>query len=109
MIPRLRFPTSSNNSTSSSNTGLSLFGGITLGVGPSGASSENTAPTSSEGNSDSSDNELPQGWRLVSSRNTRKDYFLHIASGHTQWERPTDADSKSMFVDLNIIKLFLTG
>lgn len=54
------------------------------------------APSPSSGSGDG----LPPGWRLVSSRHTGKDYFLHLASGHTQWVAPTDADPKRMPVCL---------
>ncbi|OWZ16987.1 hypothetical protein PHMEG_0009144 [Phytophthora megakarya] len=59
------------------------------------ASTGATGAAGAAGTSSSSD-ELPPGWRLVSSRNSGRDYYLHIASGQTQWDWPTDADTKRL-------------
>ncbi|GMF21607.1 unnamed protein product [Phytophthora lilii] len=115
MISRLRLGgsggTSSNGggSTSSSIFGAaasamsSISGGGSLLPGNSSvesaaaaaaanhAASSGAAPAA--GTSASSAEALPPGWRLVSSRNSGRDYYLHIASGQTQWDRPTEADA----------------
>ncbi|KAI9909403.1 hypothetical protein PsorP6_014736 [Peronosclerospora sorghi] len=61
------------------------------------ASSNATNASGSAGTASTcSSEDLPPGWRLVSSRNSGRDYYLHITSSHTQWEWPTEADTKRL-------------
>ncbi|POM72705.1 Hypothetical protein PHPALM_10544 [Phytophthora palmivora] len=60
------------------------------------AASSGTAGASGAAGTSSTNEDLPPGWRLVSSRNSGRDYYLHIASGQTQWDWPTEADTKRL-------------
>lgn len=114
----------SNSSSNSGSSGAaggthgnSIFSGIVAGSGLSiiGTSSANKPPPSHEplqpgaipSSTSSIDkatgaaisaasDDLPPGWRLVTSRHSGRDYYLHLASGHTQWEKPTEAEPKNL-------------
>lgn len=45
---------------------------------------------SSTASDDSSAEELPAGWKKVTSRSTGKSYYLQISTGATQWEKPVE-------------------
>ncbi|KAK1942180.1 hypothetical protein P3T76_006502 [Phytophthora citrophthora] len=60
------------------------------------SSSTAGAPAAAGTSSSSGSGDLPPGWRLVSSRNSGRDYYLHLASGQTQWDWPTEADTKRL-------------
>ncbi|TMW59495.1 hypothetical protein Poli38472_004564 [Pythium oligandrum] len=85
---KLASATSTNGAaTAATGTGNSIFNAMGLaGVTTSNGDRASIHAASGE--------ELPAGWRLVSSRNSGKDYYLHIASGHTQWDKPTEAEPK---------------
>ncbi|GLE06152.1 hypothetical protein PINS_up015363 [Pythium insidiosum] len=100
-----------NNNNNVTGTGNSIFNAIGFTV-PTGttssllsshqdkgaASATGGAPPSSSSSASTADgagaDDLPPGWRLVSSRHSGRDYYLHIASGHTQWDKPTEAEPK---------------
>lgn len=118
MISRLRFngsnAASNDNGMSNSSTAKSIFSNIGLStIGSNSTTSATATPeakqspdpysdTKSYGDSiinDTNDEiELPLGWRLVSSRHSGREYYLHIATGHTQWDRPTSSEApKGMY------------
>ncbi|KAH7461456.1 uncharacterized protein KRP23_14299 [Phytophthora ramorum] len=118
MISRLRLGGSGgNNNNGGATTSTSIFGaaasamssisgGGSLLPGNSSVESAAAAATANHTASSSaaagaagtspSSCDMPPGWRLVSSRNSGRDYYLHVASGQTQWEPPTDADTKRL-------------
>ncbi|CCI48799.1 unnamed protein product [Albugo candida] len=113
MISRLRFngsnAASNDNGMSNGSTAKSIFSNIGLStIGSNSTTSATATPeakqspdpysdTKSYGDSiinDTNDEiELPLGWRLVSSRHSGREYYLHIATGHTQWDRPTSSEA----------------
>jgi hypothetical protein len=88
---------SSNGATNPAGTGTSIFSSIGLGV-PSAASTAASSSSSASGSSadhataNGGSEDLPAGWRLVSSRQSGKEYYLHLATGATQWDRPVDGE-----------------
>ncbi|KAJ0405794.1 hypothetical protein P43SY_003644 [Pythium insidiosum] len=100
--------TSNNNNNSNvTGTGNSIFNaiGFTVPTGTtssllSGHQDRSAAPTAGAAAASAttadggSADDLPPGWRLVSSRHSGRDYYLHIATGHTQWDKPTEAEPK---------------
>lgn len=117
---RLRFNKDSNaaaSTTTNASGGTSIFSNIGLGgtslsiTGSSNSAvpgstaleraaaaaaantqSGSSAATATAGGGDSDD--LPPGWRLVSSRASGRDYYLHVSSGSTQWDKPTEAEPR---------------
>lgn len=105
MPKRLRFPTGgSNNKDSGGNGTTSIFANISamsvMGSGNSiiqGSSGIERAAAAAAANSQytpADGEDLPPGWRLVSSRSSGRDYYLHLATGSTQWDKPTEAEPK---------------
>ncbi|ETI30454.1 hypothetical protein F441_07405 [Phytophthora nicotianae CJ01A1] len=121
MISRLRLGGSGgNNNNGGATTTSSIFGAAASAMSsissggsllPGNSSVESAAATAAAnhaassgaagasgaaGTASSTSEDLPPGWRLVSSRNSGRDYYLHIASGQTQWDWPTEADTKRL-------------
>lgn len=106
MIPRLRFNTGSSSNkdnATTSNGGTSIFAnlGLTTGSGnsliPGSSANMERAAATAAANSQytpGDGEDLPPGWRLVSSRSSGRDYYLHLATGATQWEKPTEAEPR---------------
>ncbi|TDH74021.1 hypothetical protein CCR75_009427 [Bremia lactucae] len=90
--------------SSISGSGSILPGNSTMESAAAAATADHVASLAAAGTSgatgtSTSDSEdLPLGWRLVSSRNSGRDYYLHIASSQTQWDWPTDADTQRNFL-----------
>lgn len=108
MISRLRFPTGNSNAagtTSTSIFGGSLTGGnsVTPGSSAERAAAAAAANVASNSSSVTGTDELPSGWRLISSRQSGRDYYLHVASGQTQWEKPTEAEPKRTSFGLPVV------
>ncbi|KAE8887402.1 hypothetical protein PF005_g3451 [Phytophthora fragariae] len=122
MISRLRLGGSGGNNATNGGTSASIFGAAASAMSsisgggsllPGNTSVENAAATATANHAastnsagaagaagtsspSSSSEEVPPGWRLVSSRNSGRDYYLHLASGQSQWDPPTEADTKRL-------------
>lgn len=95
-----------NKTDSGGNGATSIFAGITssamslTGSGNSvvhGSSDMERAAAAAATNSQyvpGDGEDLPPGWRLVSSRSSGRDYYLHLATGSTQWDKPTEAEPR---------------
>lgn len=103
-MSRLRIPTGSSSNKDSGNGATSIFANISAmsvtGSGNSivqGSSGMERAAAAAAANSQytpGDGEDLPPGWRLVSSRSSGRDYYLHLATGSTQWDKPTEAEPK---------------
>lgn len=114
MFSTFKYPGSSSSSNTNSNaagTGNSIFSSIGLVGTSTSAASANGDRSASQSNGGADD--LPPGWRVVSSRQTGRDYYLHVESGARQWDKPTEADPKragdSSAKQTNVTSVFSSG
>lgn len=103
MFGAFKIPGTGNNASGSTNvnnspgTGNSIFGAMGFAVPiMTAAPTTNTAQQTTDKTTAESD-DLPPGWRLVNSRQSGREYYVHIASGHTQWDKPTESEPKSKY------------
>ena len=86
MFKDFRFPTSTNST--SKDKGKDTSEGRSSASDTSGQDHRPLARGES-----SSAEDLPHGWKSITSRSTNKTYYLHETSGATQWDKPTVSPS----------------